>query len=202
MSANGATGGAPAYVAHEFVPIRTERLLLRVMTLGDVDDVHAYMSDPHVCRYLLFEPRSRETVAEKITEWSTMGRLGDTGDDLELALELTTAADAGRVIGHSYFKLTSVDDLSGEIGWTLHPDFQGVGYAAEAANAMLRYAFAELGLHRITADLDPRNHESIALCTRLGMREEALFREHMWFKGEWADTGIYAILDAEWAARQ
>ena len=37
-----------------------------------------------------------------------------------------------------------------------------------------------------------------ALCLRLGMRHEAHFREHMWFKGDWADTGIYAILEHEW----
>lgn len=195
------THPAPAYAPHQFEPIRTDRLLLRVMTLDDVDDVHAYMSDPGVCRYLLFEPRSRETVRAKLTEWSAMGRLAEPGDDLELALELTSGVAAGHVIGHSYFKLTSVDDLSGEIGWTLHPTFEGFGYATEAANALLRYAFTVLGLHRVTADLDPRNEASIALCTRLGMREEALFRENLWFKGAWADTGIYAVLAQEWAGR-
>lgn len=192
---------APAYIPHQFAPIRTERLLMRVMTLDDVGDVHAYMSDPEVCRYLLFEPRSREIVTEKLTAWSAMGRLARTGDDLELALELVDGEDAGRVIGHSYFKLTSVDDLSGEIGWTLHPDFEGRGYASESASAMLRYAFEVLGLHRVTAELDPRNDASIALCRRLGMREEALLRENLWFKGAWGDTGVYAILAQEWAAK-
>ncbi len=66
---------------------------------------------------------------------------------------------------------------------------------------MLTYAFTTLGLHRVTAELDPRNDDSVALCKRLGMREEAYFVEHMWFKGEWGDTGVYAILASEWAAR-
>lgn len=191
------TASAPGYVPHTFEPIRTERLLLRVMTMDDVDDVHAYQSLPEVCRFMLYEPRSRERVAEKVAEWSTMGRLAEVGDDLELAMEIET----GRDIGHVYFKLTSIDDLSAEIGWGLHPDFQGKGYAFEAATALLRYGFDELGLHRIVAELDPRNDASVALCKRLGMREEALFREHMWFKGEWGDTGVYAILASEFAAR-
>ncbi|MDQ2697933.1 MAG: GNAT family N-acetyltransferase [Actinomycetota bacterium] len=194
----------PSYVPHVFEPIRTERLLLRVMTMDDVDDVHAYQSLPEVCRYLLYEPRTRERVAEKIAEWSTMGRLAHVGDDLELALELTSPSagrhPAGRVIGHSYFKLTSTEDLSGEIGWSLHPDFEHQGYASEAARAMLTYAFTVLGLHRVTAELDPRNTASVALCKRLGMREEALFREHMWFKGEWGDTGVYAVLASEFSS--
>ena len=195
----GAAAAAPSYEPHQFEPIRTQRLLIRVMTMDDVDDVHAYQSLPEVCRYLLYEPRSRERVAEKIAEWSTMGRLAEVGDDLELALELLDGPSKGRVIGHSYFKLTSTEDLSGEIGWSLHPDFERQGYASEAARAMLGYAFGELGLHRVTAELDPRNTASVALCKRLGMREEALFREHMWFKGEWGDTGVFAVLASEFS---
>jgi RimJ/RimL family protein N-acetyltransferase len=190
------------YVPREFEPIRTERLLMRVMTLDDVDDVHAYMSDPEVCRYLLFEPRSRETVTQKLTEWSGMGRLAENGDALEVALELLEGPSKGRVIGHSYFKLARIEDLSGEIGWTLNPEFERRGYASESASAMLDYAFGTLGLHRVYAELDPRNTASVALCGRLGMREEGHFREDMWLKGEWSDTGIHGILASEWNARR
>jgi hypothetical protein len=107
-----------------------------------------------------------------------------------------------RVIGHLYLNLASVENLGAEIGWTLHPDFFGRGYAAEGASAMLDLAFGTLGLHLVRAELDPRNDASIALCRRLGMREEALFVKDMMFKGDWADTGVYAILAEEWAARR
>ena len=70
----------------------------------------------------------------------------------------------------------------------------------EAASAVLALAFGTIGLHRVIAVLDPRNTASVALCRRLGMREEAFHVEDMWFKGEWGDTGIYAILDREWRA--
>ena len=77
----------------------------------------------------------------------------------------------------------------------------GKGYATEAAPVcVLDLAFGELGLHRVYAELDPRNDASVALCLRLGMRHEANFLEHMWLKGEWTDTGIYAILEREWEA--
>jgi aminoglycoside 6'-N-acetyltransferase len=71
----------------------------------------------------------------------------------------------------------------------------------EAASAVLDLAFGPLGLHRVMADLDPRNQTSAALCRRLGMREEAHFVEDLWVKDAWADTGIFAILAREWAAR-
>jgi hypothetical protein len=53
---------------HDFVePVRTERMILRLLTTDDVDDVHAWQGDEDTCRYMLHEPRSREEVAEKIT---------------------------------------------------------------------------------------------------------------------------------------
>jgi aminoglycoside 6'-N-acetyltransferase len=104
------------------------------------------------------------------------------------------------VIGDVYFSITSVADGAADIGWTLHPDAHGRGYMTEAASAVLDIAF-ELGLHRVRANLDPRNDASAALCRRLGMRAEAHFVEDIWFKGEWADSAIYAILDREWRAR-
>ena len=77
----------------------------------------------------------------------------------------------------------------------------GLNSRTEAAAAVLAIAFDQLGLHRVIAELDPRNGASIALCARLGMREEAYHVKDLWFRGDWADTGIYALLESEWAAR-
>ena len=72
----------------------------------------------------------------------------------------------------------------------------------EAAAAVLQIAFDDIGLHRVSAQLDPRNDRSAALCRRLGMREEAHLVEDMWCKGEWVDTTIYAILDRDRPSRE
>ena len=183
-----------AFTPVDYEPIRTERILLRTITTDDVDAIHAYQSDPEVCRYMLYEPRTKQEVAAKIAQWQHHRRLEHDGDDLELAID----ADGLGVIGHLYFKLVSVADLTAEIGWALTRAHQGKGYAFEGARALLAYAFDSLGLHRVKAELDPRNDASVALCKRLGMRREAHFVEDMWFKGAWGDTGVYAILDREW----
>ena len=179
-------------------PLRTERLLLRTMTVADVDDIHVYQSREDVCRYLPFEPRTRDQVVEKVTQFSTAVTLRADNDYWQLAIE--EAAGPGRVIGDVYFTIKSVANATGEIGWTLHPDFAGRGYMTEGASAVLDIAFEPIGLHRVFANLDPRNDASAALCERLGMRREAHFVEDLWFKGDWADTAIYAILDREWRA--
>jgi RimJ/RimL family protein N-acetyltransferase len=180
-------------------PIATGRLILRLMADADVDDVFSYQSRDDVCRYLLFEPRTREDVTTRVAQHALATTLEKDGDYLQLAVELVATTDhAPRVIGDIYFTIASLENSRGEIGWTMHPDFHGRGYASEAARAVLRIAFEQLRLHRVYAELDPRNTASIALCTRLGMREEAYFVEDLWFKGAWADTGIYAILRDEW----
>ena len=181
----------------EFSSITTDRLTLRVMTPDDIDDVHVFQSDPEVVRYQLFEPRTREEVAEKAADWQNATTLAKVGDYIQPVMQLPD----GRVIGLMYFTITSLDDETGEIGWAMHRDFHGQGYAAEGAAAILDLAFGELGLHRVYAELDPRNLPSVRLCERLGMRHEAHFVEHMMFKGEWADTGVYGILAGDWLGR-
>jgi RimJ/RimL family protein N-acetyltransferase len=179
-------------------PLLTERLVLRVMTRDDVDDIYTYQSREDVCRYLPFEPRTREEVVEKVAKFSSALTLASDNDFWQLAIERADAP--GQVIGDLYFSLRSTVNQTAEIGWTLHPEHSGNGYMTEAARTMLGIAFADLRLHRVMANIDPRNHSSAALCKRLGMREEAYFVEDMWFKGEWGDTGIYAILAREFRA--
>jgi len=183
----------PLQLPYTFTPLRTKRLHLRLMTAADVDDIHAYQSRADVCRYVLFEPRSRAEVAAKVAEYAAATTLAGDGDFWQLAVERD-----GRVIGDVYFTIKSVQHETGEIGWSLHPDFQGHGYMTEAASAVLGVAFERLRLHRVVADLDARNEASVALCRRLGLREEAHHLEDMWVKGEWTDTRIYALLEREW----
>jgi len=61
-----------------------------------------------------------------------------------------------------------------------------------------RLAFAELALHRIYADVDPRNLRSIRVLERIGMRREAHFVQDVWIKGEWCDTMMLGILAHEY----
>jgi RimJ/RimL family protein N-acetyltransferase len=178
----------------DFRPLEGPRVRLDLLRPDDFEALYAIQSDPEVCRYLLYEPRSREKVQEVLVRDAAATRLAEPDDYVQPAIR----DGDGRLVGTMYFKLAGLDDRTAEIGWLIAPPFQGRGYAAEASALLLDLAFGELGLHRVYAELDPRNAASVALCLRLGMRHEAHFREHMWFKGDWADTGIYAILEQEW----
>ncbi|WP_053739542.1 GNAT family N-acetyltransferase [Nocardia sp. NRRL S-836] len=179
----------PAY------PIKTDRLHLRPFELTDLDDYAAYRTLPEVNRYLLNEVTDRAATAGLLATKTTQAEL--TGDGQWLALAVHWP-EAGRVVGDVVLKWLSEEHRQGEIGYVLSPEFQGRGLAGEAAGALLRVGFEELGLHRITAQADPRNEASWRVMERLGMRREAHHRHHQVFKGEWADVLVYALLADEW----
>ncbi|MFT2817341.1 GNAT family N-acetyltransferase [Leifsonia sp. A12D58] len=184
------------FLAH---PLHTERLLLRPLTEADADDVFAYQSIPEVVRYLPWPLRDRDESREHTLKRAEFTRLEDDRDAMILAVELgNETGEPGRVIGDISVFLDSGANAQLEIGWVIHPDSQGRGYATEAARAVLDLVFGEIGAHRVMARLDPRNLASVALCRSLGMRQEAHFVECEIFKGEWSDLAVYAILKRDW----
>jgi aminoglycoside 6'-N-acetyltransferase len=177
------------------LPRRTERLALRPLRPGDEQDLLAYRRRADVCRYIPSDPLTEETAADFITERMGLTQITKDGDRLILAIEL-----AGQVIGDLLVRGGPAEDRQTEIGWVLNPDYQGHGYATEAARELIRLSFTDLEMHRVWAQLDPRNTASASLCERIGMLKEGHLRESMWFKGEWSDTAIYAILRSDWKA--
>ncbi|WP_326549327.1 GNAT family N-acetyltransferase [Micromonospora sp. NBC_01813] len=182
---------------HPDYPVRTGRLLLRPLTGDDVDALLSYRSQPDVCRYVPFEPMTRDDIVGRLaTVWANHG-LTDEGQALTLGIEV---AATGRLIGDVVLFWRSRTHRGGEIGYVVHPDSAGHGYATEAAYALLGLGFDQLGLHRIVARIDERNEPSARLARRLGMRQEARLVRSGLFKGEWSTELDFAMLADEWAA--
>jgi len=187
--------------------IETERLTLRPLRLEDVNDLYEYQSHPEIVRYIPWPERSREQVIEAAEKTLNTGKfdLKESGDFLVLVWELkdipTHLGVAGKIIGQSNMALRSATDQVSDIGWVTHQDFQRRGYAFEATHALMKYAFANFPLHRIIADIDTRNPESAAMAEKLGMRREGEFKDSEFFKGDWCDMWLYAILKDEFTAR-
>ncbi len=191
-----ATGGAQAGGGTgALLPRRTRRLVLRAFRHGDEADVLAYRSRSDVVRYMPAEPLGEPEAPAWIAERAGAGQIAADMDVIIMAVE-----HGGRVIGDVVIKSGRLADRQAEIGWALNPEFHGRGLATEAARELLVMAFGELGMHRVWAQLDPRNAPSARICERLGMRLEAQFREDIWFKGEWGDTWVYGLLAQEWRA--
>jgi RimJ/RimL family protein N-acetyltransferase len=177
--------------------IETERLRLRAFETGDLDALHSIYARPDVVRYLYEGPRSRDGSRALLERKMRVRAIREDGDTVSYAIELR---DAGALVGDCIVRLLSAAHRQGEIGFVVHPDHQGRGYATEAGRAMLGVAFDRLGLHRVVGRLEARNAASARVLERLGMRPEAHLVENEWIKDEWQSELIYAILDREWAA--
>jgi RimJ/RimL family protein N-acetyltransferase len=174
--------------------ITTERLIVRRFAETDLADFLAYHAHPDMVATLPGEPMTPDQAKVYLAKQAAAG---DNEKDLWHALAVWHRADA-RVIGEVGIFLGAAPGDQGEIGFALHPDYQGQGYAAEAAQALLHYAFVVCGLHRITAQCDTRNTASYRLMERLGMRREGHLRQSRSTRGVRHDEYLYALLRDEW----
>ena len=75
------------------------------------------------------------------------------------------------------------------MGCAFSRETQGKGFSIEASEALADFGFSELGIHRIYAETISNNLAAIKLCKSLGMKQEACFKAHRFFKGQWWDSG-------------
>lgn len=179
-------------MSDDLLPIRTERLTLRAHTEGGLEALLSYYADPEVARYLLTPPWTEEYGRKELAKLVERTGLATPSRALALVVE-----HEGEVVGDVALWATDETGAVGELGWVFHPAAAGKGLASEAAAALLDVAFEHYGMHRVVAQLDPRNTASARLCERLGMRREALHRQSWWSKGEWTDTEVFAALASD-----
>ncbi|WP_417309660.1 GNAT family N-acetyltransferase [Devosia sp.] len=180
-------------------PLVTDRLFLRPFTRGDVDAVFAYRRLDTVARYLFDGPMSYETCTEVVVQRTCQIDLVEEGDRIVLAIDRQSD---GQLIGEVSLILRNAPSRQAELGYILHPDHHGHGYATEAGRALIDLAFARYGLHRVYACCASGNIGSYRVMDRLGMRREAHLRENIFVKGAWEEELVYAVLEQEWSARQ
>jgi RimJ/RimL family protein N-acetyltransferase len=177
-------------------PIRTERLVLRRMTDGDLPRIFAYRSQPEVAEWIGSQASDVESLAE---------RFGDGATAVVVEHEGQVAGDLMVRIQDGWGQHEVADQaaaVEAELGWTFDPAHQGRGLATEAIRALLDVCFHDLGLRRVVASCFTANEPSWRLMERLGMRREAhnvadsLHRDHGWLDGY-----LYALLAEEWPPR-
>ena len=80
----------------------------------------------------------------------------------------------------------------GVLGYSVHNQYWGNGYAKEAARAAIRLAITSLKLHRIEAGIDPKNAASAAVASGIGMKFEGVRRSCAFENGAWKDLHFYS----------
>jgi RimJ/RimL family protein N-acetyltransferase len=141
--------------------IETERLHLRRMMIGDVDQLVALNAHPEVSRFIgsLDRERAIERLRSNERQWEQRG----------YGLLAILDRESGRFLGRSGLQYWPQFDET-EVGWVLRPSVWGRGYATEAARACLAWGLRDIGLPYLTAMIRPDNERSIEVARRLGMK--------------------------------
>ena len=158
------------------VQIETERLVLRLPRLEDVDDMLEFVGDNEVMRWIGGEAGDRTATVESVERWIAGWELNGVGG---FAVVLD-----GRAIGRTGFLVwdtrtweTSTYEAAGEdaqteLGWAFTRRYWGKGYATEAARAARDWAYAERGVKRVISLIAPDNERSMRVAAKLGARPE------------------------------
>lgn len=184
--------------------ITTPRLMLRLLTEGDAADLFTIFGDPRVMRYWSSTAWTDPSQALQMVAYDREAAAGRR--DLRLGL---VRRDLGRVVGTASLFKIDASNRRAEIGYALAHDQQGAGLMHEALSALVGLAFDhrpgtafdDLLLHRIEADIDPRNAASAASLERLGFRLEGTLHDRWWVAGEVSDSGLYGLLRPDWLRR-
>jgi RimJ/RimL family protein N-acetyltransferase len=171
----------------DFSGLLTERLVIRRFRPEDAVTFTAYRSDPDVARYQDWDSCTRQEADDFVREMAGT-HPGVAGEWFQFAIADPTSDEHVGDVGLG----VDTDDMSRvELGFTLARAYQGKGYATEAVTRVIAYAFEQLGAEAVFAVADARNHASIALLERIGMRR--ITTEHVRFKGEWCDEHTYEL---------
>ncbi len=88
------------------------------------------------------------------------------------------------------------------IGYWIDEAVAGQGYTPEAVVVVCRFAFEDLGLHRLQAAIIPRNRPSHRVADKVGLRNEGTALRYLEINGEWEDHVRYAITAEDWVERR
>jgi RimJ/RimL family protein N-acetyltransferase len=177
--------------------IDAARVSLRWMTEEDTASLYAIFSDPEVMRYWSSLPLADIEGARNL-----LAQIRDYFNQRTLFQWGIARRTDDRIIGTCTLFHLDVQNRRAELGYALGREHWGHGYMQEALGALLDFYFGDLNMHRIEADVDPRNASSIKTLERLGFQREGYLRERWLVGEEIQDALFYGLLRREWQEKR
>jgi len=170
-----------------------DRVTLRPVVASDVYALFGFFSDHEVTRYWSRLPMTH--LAQARTLLRQIRERYRSGEGMQLGIE---RKHDGVLIGTCTLFHFMGQNRRAELGYVLGSPYWRQGYMHEALQRLLAYAFDDLGLIRLEADIDPRNESSERTLLRLGFVKEGYMRER-WIVGDVvSDSAVFGLLRREW----
>lgn len=175
--------------------VDSARLTLRLVEQDDLHDLLEIHASEEVARYLPFDAWQGMADARAWYQ-RTLARHGE-GSAIQFVMQ---HREWKRVVGSGLLFHFEEESRRAEIGYVFGRQYWGQGFAHEGLTSLLDFAFIELQLRRLEAEIDPRNTASDKVLRRLGFTQEGLLRQRWSLKDEISDSGLYGLLRQEWEA--
>lgn len=172
-----------------FPILETERIRLREIKKEDANRIFSYFSSDEVTRYYGQDSFQKIEDAENLIELFHKNYSEKRGIRWGIECKKTN-----ELIGTIGFHLWSPRHKRAEIGYDLHPDNWGHGYAQEAVAEILSYGFNVMELTRIGAVVFIENESSNKLLLKLGFEREGILKSYMYQDGVAYDTYVYSLI--------
>ncbi len=168
--------------------LTTERLIIRPFTMDDAVEVQRLAGDKDVASTTLNIPHPYEDgIAEAWIETHQAKY-----EKAEAATFAVTSRESGQLIGA--IGLVMKEHERGEMGYWIGKPYWNLGYATEAAKAILEFGFSEMHFNKITASHIGRNPASGRVMQKASMSYEGCSRQHVKKWGQFEDLNFYSIL--------
>ncbi len=175
-----------------FPVLHTPRLSLIEIGQGQRAGLFHLFSNPAVTEYYHVIPMQVEEDLQKMIDFLKKGY--SEKKCIRWAITPQGGDSTIGTIGFSSF----TTGHKGAIVFALEPAWQGKGLITEAANEVIKFGFAELGLKRIEAEVMPGNKPSEKVLGKLGFQHEGLLRQWSSWQGKQYDMNMYSLLAADY----
>ncbi len=173
--------------------IKSERLLLRRITLNDIDDIFEYTSDRECTEHLSWESHTKRNQAENFVK-TTLNEYKESFTRFSWGIELI---DENKLIGVLSFFDIRLLSLNAEVSYILNLKYQGKGFMREALMHSIEFLFKDKDFVRIQAKCTMDNLSSEKLMVNVGMTKEGVLRKFWNIKGKYKNVLIYSIINDE-----
>lgn len=181
--------------------LETERMILRDHRWEDLESHHGLISDPDAMYYLP-EIRTHNLEESRMDLESSIEAIGKP-DRREYFLRMEDK-ETGELIGETGYTVTQEHPVGKLVhaGYFSRRKFWGQGCMTEAFREVLRFAFEENGVFRLTTGCDPENRGSERVMIKCGLIKEADMKQKVWMDGRMRDRVEYRMLKTEWEERK
>jgi [ribosomal protein S5]-alanine N-acetyltransferase len=172
-----------------FPVLETPDLLLRRIENSDAQEVFIMRSHPEAMKYLQRPPA--KTVEDALLHIEKIQNLEKNNSGINWGICLK---DESKIAGNICIWNISKEHHRAELGYVLLPSFFKKGIMRQAIRRVITYAFNDLKLHSLEAQVNPLNISSIKVLEKNGFVREGYFKENFHVGGKFYDSAVYSLI--------